>query len=67
MGLGLMIRGVCGRESQVQEEVSAAMAMLGFDGFVLLAVSQQNGELEQGIETPSREDFCALRGAGTVA
>jgi transposase len=49
----------------VQDEVSAATAMLGLDGFVLLAVSQQNGELEQAVETTSREDFC--RGCGVQA
>jgi len=49
----------------VQEEVSAATAMLGLDGFVLLAVSQQNGELEQAVETTSREVFC--RGCGVQA
>ena len=49
----------------MQEEVSAATAMLGLDGFVLLAVSQQNGELEQAVETTSREDFC--RGCGVQA
>jgi transposase len=49
----------------VQDEVSAATAMLGLDGFVLLAVSQQDGELEQAVETTSREEFC--RGCGVQA
>jgi hypothetical protein len=49
----------------VQDEVSAATAMLGLDGFVLLAVSQQNGELEQAVETAASEEFC--RGCGVQA
>jgi hypothetical protein len=49
----------------VQEEVSAATAMLGLDGFVLLAVSQLNGELEQAVETTASEEFC--RGCGVRA
>ena len=49
----------------MQEEVSAATAMLGLDGFVVLAVSQRDGELKQAIETASREDFC--RGCGVQA
>ncbi len=37
----------------------------GWPGFVLLAVSEQAGELEQAVETTAVEDFC--RGCGVLA
>jgi transposase len=49
----------------VDDNGNAATAMLGLEGFVLLAVSQYAGELEQAIETTAGEAFC--RGCGVQA
>lgn len=39
--------------------------MLGVAGFVLLALSEYAGDVEQAIETSQLEDFC--RGCGAAA
>jgi transposase len=50
---------------QVEREFSAAAAMLGLPGFVVLAVSDYAGELEQAIETTA--DLVGCPECGAVA
>ena len=49
----------------MERERSAAAAMLGLSGFVVLAVSDHDGELEQAVETTA--DLVGCPGCGAVA
>jgi hypothetical protein len=61
-----MLRGVQDTENgrpRVDRERSAAAAMLGLPGLVVLAVSDHDGELEQAIETTADLVPCPQCGA----
>ena len=63
-----MIRGGFGHgeeRPQVDRERSAAVAMLGLPGFVVLAVSEHEGALEQAIKTTA--DLVGCPECGAVA
>ncbi|MCA1835618.1 MAG: transposase family protein [Actinobacteria bacterium] len=49
----------------MEREFSAAAAMLGLSGFVVLAVSEVEGELEQAVETTA--DLVGCPDCGAVA
>jgi transposase len=53
------------RRFQVRDDGIAATAMLGLPGFVVLAVSEYAGEVEQAVETIAGQGWCP--GCGTRA
>jgi hypothetical protein len=53
------------KEAQVERERSATTVLLGLSGFVLLTVSEYDGELEQAVETTA--DLVGCPGCGAVA
>ncbi len=51
----------------MNENGSAGTALLGLLRFRLLVVSEQNGELEQAVETTAERDWCDGCGVAAVA